>query len=214
MSKQLWITKVVLSRLRPVTLGQRMTLMCGSTHMFFGTATLTSELENSYWPMEVRDQTLTELDYQNSPVLEGYPLSPFVLTPFARNERLEDGERKVRFGKLISGARVVIERTFGRLKIRFPSLVMMGDVEDLGDLYRAIEAMMVIHNICFDLHDTVSGLADGFTQLNMVLDGNLYNAVGQEPADMDWGQGVNIHEPLLEAGRAWRMRCMDLICPE
>jgi hypothetical protein len=109
----------------------------------------------------------------------------------------------------------VVERTFGQLKLRFPSLVLMGDVECLDDVYRVIEAMMVLHNMCYDLHDTMSGLPDDFTQLNLALDnGNLYDAVGQESADMDWGQGVNINEPLLEAGRAWRTWCMDLICPE
>ncbi|KAB5591329.1 hypothetical protein CTheo_5245 [Ceratobasidium theobromae] len=145
----------------------------------------------------------------------GYPISPFVLTPFARNECQEDGDRKRRFGKLISSARVVIEQTFGRLKARFPSLALMGEVEDLDDLYRAIEAMMILHNMCYDLHDTVSGVPDQFTEHNLAADdGELYDEVGQEPADADWGQGVNINEPLLEAGRAWRARCMDIVCLE
>jgi hypothetical protein len=109
----------------------------------------------------------------------------------------------------------VIERTFGQLKLRFPSLVLIGDIENLDDVYRAIEAMMVLHNMCYDLHDMMSGLPDDFTQLNLAQDdGNLYDRVGQEPANTDWGEGVNINEPMLEAGRAWHARCMDLICPE
>ncbi|KAF8686121.1 DDE superfamily endonuclease [Rhizoctonia solani] len=140
----------------------------------------------------------------------GYPLSPFVLIPFARHERQgEDRPRKVQFNRCISRARVLVERTFGKLKSRFPSLVMMGDIGNPEVLYRVIEALMVLHNICYDLHDTVSGESDAFIEA-----GGEYDWVDWEEEDVHVGPGANINEEVLTAGREFRIRCMDKICPE
>jgi hypothetical protein len=51
----------------------------------------------------------------------------------------------------------VVEWAFGQLKARFPSLKKLGMVSDMGDIYQAIEAMMVIHNICYDLGNSPDG---------------------------------------------------------
>ncbi|CAE6513099.1 unnamed protein product, partial [Rhizoctonia solani] len=141
----------------------------------------------------------------------GYQPSPFVLTPFSRNERQgADRGRKIDFNQRISRARVLVERTFGQLKSRFPSLVMMGDIGNQATLYSAIDAMIVLHNVCYDLHDTVNGEPDAFVEAG----GDGYDAVDQEVDDMDWGPGADINERLLDAGRAFRLQCMDIICPE
>lgn len=166
--------------------------------------------------MEVR-RSLSDL-YTGSgclPMLPGYPLSPRVLTPFAQNELVVDGDRRRRFNHLISHARVLIECAFGHLKNRFPSLMRMGAVSDMDDLYRSVEAMLILHNMCYDLHDTVSGQPDSFTRARLEEeDGELYDYVGQEHEDNDWGEGIDVNEPLLEAGRAFREECMNLICPD
>lgn len=45
--------------------------------------------------------------------------------------------------------RVISEHAFGRLKGRFPSLKDMGHHNNVHDLYKAIEALMILHNICW-----------------------------------------------------------------
>ncbi|KAG9102107.1 hypothetical protein FS749_015690 [Ceratobasidium sp. UAMH 11750] len=110
-----------------------------------------------------------------------YPISPFVVTPFDRRERRIDGNRKRQFNKKISTARVIIERTFGQLKGRFPALHRLGVVQDMMELYRAVEAMMVMHNMCFDLHDRADGFVDAITQSCMDNGEEAYDYVAQEP---------------------------------
>ncbi|KAB5591404.1 hypothetical protein CTheo_5158 [Ceratobasidium theobromae] len=129
----------------------------------------------------------------------GYPLSPYVVIPFPENELAEDGDRKREFSHLISNARVIIERTFGHLKSRFPSLFRMGAMGDIDDLYRAVEAI---------------GEPDAFTRNCLESGEDEYDFVDQESADEPVGDGADINEPLLVAGREFRAWCMDVICPE
>ncbi|KAF8608129.1 hypothetical protein BDV93DRAFT_403583, partial [Ceratobasidium sp. AG-I] len=77
-----------------------------------------------------------------------YTLSPLVLIPYKRNELKIDGRRRRNFNYKFSRARIVVEWTFGRLKARFPALRKLGAARDMNDIYRAIEAMMILHNIC------------------------------------------------------------------
>lgn len=65
-----------------------------------------------------------------------------------------DAAKKTRFNYRLSRTRMWVERTFNRLKTRFPSLRAMGEVSDINDLYRSIAALMVLHNICIDFGDS------------------------------------------------------------
>jgi hypothetical protein len=64
-----------------------------------------------------------------------------------------DHPRMRAFNKRLSSVRITSEHAFGLLKGRFPSLKEMGRHEDIQDAFKAIEAMMIIHNICIDWND-------------------------------------------------------------
>ena len=49
--------------------------------------------------------------------------------------------------------RIVSEHAFGRLKGCFPSLKDMGHHDNIQDLYKANEALLILHNICIDWGD-------------------------------------------------------------
>jgi hypothetical protein len=132
---------------------------------------------------------------------------------------------------MISRCRVLVECAFGRLKARFPGLTLMGAVNDMADLYQTVGALFILHNVCFDYHDTVTGLADAFTQaalerieqfargevdeLDEPEGGDpLYDAIGQErPEARDDGGGL-VEEDLLRQGELFRERCVDILVPE
>jgi hypothetical protein len=59
---------------------------------------------------------------------------------------------------------VLIECMFGRLKARFQSLSLMGHSNKIKDIYHTVTALIVLHNLCYDYHNTVNGLPDAFTQ--------------------------------------------------
>lgn len=134
----------------------------------------------------------------------------------------DDCARRRRFNRQLSKSRVLVECAFGLLKARFPALNLMGHVSDIKDLYRSIEALMVLHNICHGYHDTVSGLPDEYTQA--ILDRNerrrrngeavdeddLYDGVGQLGAEEIREEGI-ANEALYRAGCQFRERCMDLV---
>ncbi|KAL1948348.1 hypothetical protein VTO73DRAFT_12423 [Trametes versicolor] len=88
---------------------------------------------------------------------KGYPSSPYVLRPFSEPEvaaaSAQDRQRMREFNARISSIRIASEHTFGRLKGRFTSLKCMGPHDDLDDLYKAIEALMILHNICIEWKD-------------------------------------------------------------
>lgn len=58
-----------------------------------------------------------------------------------------------KFNLSLSRVRITSEHAFGRFKGRFQSLKEMGRHENLEHMYKAIEALMVIHNICIDWND-------------------------------------------------------------
>lgn len=87
----------------------------------------------------------------------GYPSSPYILRPFTEPEvtaaSLRDRRRMRDFNACLSSMRVISEHAFGRLKGRSPSLKDMGHHNNVHDLYKAIEALMILHNICIDWKD-------------------------------------------------------------
>ena len=66
---------------------------------------------------------------------------------------LAEHPRMRAFNKCLSSVRITVEHAFGLLKGRFPSLKEMGRHEDIQEAYKAIEALMIIHNICIDWKD-------------------------------------------------------------
>lgn len=87
----------------------------------------------------------------------GYPTSPYVIRPFDERDIAEASEidvpRMRQFNKRLSSIRIASEHAFGHLKGRFPSLKEMGSHKDIEEMYKAIEAMMTLHNICIDWGD-------------------------------------------------------------
>ena len=57
------------------------------------------------------------------------------------------------FNVLLSSVRIASEHAYGLLKGRFLSLKGMGEHKDIQTIYKAIEAMLVLHNICIDWDD-------------------------------------------------------------
>jgi hypothetical protein len=95
---------------------------------------------------------------------QGYPSSPYVLRPFTDPEtndqpRREQTRRRA-FNRRISSIRVYVEHAFGMLKGRFPALKEFPAMDDMLDVYRTVEALMVIHNLCIDWGDHPEAICD------------------------------------------------------
>lgn len=105
------------------------------------------------------DKGTSALDSQWLPLtcLLGYPSSPFTVRPFDEPEIAaasdENKQRMRAFNRRLSSVRIVIEHTFGLFKGRFPSLRAMGPHQNIQDLYKTIEALMVLHNMAIDFKD-------------------------------------------------------------
>jgi hypothetical protein len=100
----------------------------------------------------------------------------------------------------------VVEWAFGRLKSRFPALKKLGAVRDMDDIYRAIAAMMIVHNMCYELGDAPDGFDAGReegseTESELDLEDNQ-----DEHGDAEGELNVR------DAGRAFRQRCVDVVC--
>jgi hypothetical protein len=147
----------------------------------------------------------------------GYPMSPYILRPYANDEMGTHRQRKRTFNRIISGTRVLVECSFGRFKARFPALLAMGTPADIKDLYRTLEALMALHNLCIDYHDTIDGLPDEYTQRLLDVRGGeedddyLREQFGHEEA---WDDGdATEQEELLVAGRVFQEECLDILVP-
>ena len=87
----------------------------------------------------------------------GYPSSPYLVHPFNEPEikksiPVEQCQRRA-FNKRLSHVRIWVEHAFGMLKGRFPGLKELGGTQDMNGLYNAVEALMVVHNLCIGLND-------------------------------------------------------------
>ncbi|KZT60620.1 hypothetical protein CALCODRAFT_429004 [Calocera cornea HHB12733] len=94
----------------------------------------------------------------------GYPTTPYTLRPFADNDlgargSAEEARRKA-FNRHLAGQRIIIEHAFGDLKGRFRSLCDLGTMDNMEELYKVIEAMLVLHNICIILGDRPEEIED------------------------------------------------------
>ncbi|PPQ84672.1 hypothetical protein CVT24_002738 [Panaeolus cyanescens] len=119
------------------------------------------------WPGSVQDSRIFKQsdiyinpqryfrDHEYIIVDKGYPLTKFSIRPF-NDYDLTKNPRKAairkKWNQALSGLRIFVEHAFGRLKAQFPWLQCLPG-RNLDDIYRTIEALMVIHNILEDFED-------------------------------------------------------------
>ena len=96
--------------------------------------------------------------------LTGYMSTPWTVRPFDEAEigRASeiDKKRMREFNQRLSSIRIISEHAYGQLKGRFPGLKAAGQHQDIEDLYKAIEALLVLHNICKDWRDRPEDIPD------------------------------------------------------
>lgn len=91
-----------------------------------------------------------------------YPLSNWLIKPFAHNSTLSTKQRT--FNYMVSRARIVCENAFGRLKGRWRRLLKQNDM-DIDNVPRVVLACCILHNVC-EIH----GETFNTTWLNDVMD--------------------------------------------
>lgn len=79
---------------------------------------------------------------------EGYPIAPFLMKVFKNPST----RKEIMFNKLISKERVVIERMFGQLKMRFPALMYKLRV-NINIVPKVILSAFILHNVAKYLKD-------------------------------------------------------------
>ena len=57
------------------------------------------------------------------------------------------------FNKCLSGIQIGVEHAFGMLKGYFGSLKEMWSHADIQEMYKAIEVLLVLHNMCIEYGD-------------------------------------------------------------
>ena len=118
------------------------------------------------------------------------------------------------FNKRLSGVRIEVEHAFGLLKGRFRSLKEMGAHADIQEMYRAIEALLILHNICIDYGDK----PDNDWEINMDEEGSVDSEHEEDPDAMIIENGENIPARETDAwlkrqGRAKRMIIFNDLFP-
>ncbi|XP_069687252.1 uncharacterized protein [Periplaneta americana] len=84
---------------------------------------------------------------------EGFPLRPYLLRPFPRNQLVEGGEKDV-FNYRLARARMVVECSYGSLLSKF-NILSFPIATDIHNTIHIVQAMTLLHNIIRD--------RDGFT---------------------------------------------------
>ncbi|KAL5632917.1 hypothetical protein ACGC1H_005763 [Rhizoctonia solani] len=113
---------------------------------------------------------------------KGYPISAYTIRLFAEYDITGDAgvaETRTQWNLAFSSKRVVVEHAFGQLKSRFPSLQAFPGWK-LKSMYREIEALLILHNICLAWRDLVE-TGDGFNEAppSLPQQGNHANAGDQ-----------------------------------
>ncbi|KAF7367609.1 DDE Tnp4 domain-containing protein [Mycena sanguinolenta] len=95
---------------------------------------------------------------------KGYPSTPFTVRPFSEPELAQASEKDRRrmkdFNFTLSSERIRVEHAFGCFKLRFQSARMMGIHKDVQDVWRALDALLVMHNMCLWHNDHPKHLED------------------------------------------------------
>ena len=91
----------------------------------------------------------------------GYPLTTFSIRPFndydLTGNPTEAAQRKA-WNRQLSSVRIFVEHAFGHLKGRFPYLCFMPG-RNMTEMYRIIEALMIVHNILEEYGDDPTTIA-------------------------------------------------------
>ena len=87
----------------------------------------------------------------------GYISSPYTIQPFDETEIKsvdKPTQKQMRaFNKCLSGVWIGVEHAFGMLKGRFQLLKEMGPHVDIQEMYKAIEVLLILHNMCIGYGD-------------------------------------------------------------
>ncbi|KAF8835018.1 hypothetical protein BDN67DRAFT_876144, partial [Paxillus ammoniavirescens] len=82
---------------------------------------------------------------------------PYVLRPFTEPEvNRQQAHEKVwhcKFNKRLSSIQIYVEHAFSLLKGHFPALKDLPLERNMQDMYRLMEALITLHNICIALGD-------------------------------------------------------------
>lgn len=96
--------------------------------------------------------------------LTGYPSTPITVRPFSEPEIMKkspaEQERMRAFNRRISSVRISVEHAFGQLKGRFLSLRVMGPHDNIQEIYRVMEALIILHNFCIEHNDRPEDIFD------------------------------------------------------
>jgi hypothetical protein len=96
----------------------------------------------------------------------GYYISQWLIMPYQEFEYSNERHARRQWNKAHSAMRIVVEHTFGRLKVRFPYLNGISGW-DMDAMLHSIESLFVVYNILITLNDFPEHL-DG-PDLNEIL---------------------------------------------
>ncbi|KAE9399054.1 hypothetical protein BT96DRAFT_821071, partial [Gymnopus androsaceus JB14] len=148
---------------------------------------------------------------------------PYTVQPFSSGELQKatspiHKRRMKDFNYKLSNQRITVEHAFGCLKLRFRSLQYMGLHENVQDVWRAIDAMMIFHNMCLYYKDHPDTLEDYTGELNDDGTGDWDADILPEVTQDDVGGPADIphHETpnwLKREGYKLRNTLLDTVCP-
>ena len=81
----------------------------------------------------------------------GYPLLPWLMTPFLANQSLSQAQQNYNFWH--SSTRMVVERAFGMLKNRWRLLLGKSRIRDPSRMCKVVAACVALHNFCLSQSD-------------------------------------------------------------
>lgn len=103
----------------------------------------------------------------------GYISSPWTIQPFDEPEIAsadQPAQQRMRqFNIRLSSERIRVEHAFGKLKGCFPSLKEMGCHKKIQEMYKVIEALLILHNMCIDYGDVPEHIFDFDPTDNTIL---------------------------------------------
>jgi hypothetical protein len=127
--------------------------------------------------------------------LKGYPSTPYTLRPFAENKMTPYPEEKAQhraFNKALSSMGIKFEHAFGLVKGQFQSLKELGVPNNLDDMYYAVVAMMVLHNLCLNLGDHPESIKDFDPQDDPSIPGQLQHDEDEDDIGDEGYNGLNV----------------------
>ncbi|KIL55497.1 hypothetical protein M378DRAFT_90850, partial [Amanita muscaria Koide BX008] len=146
---------------------------------------------------------------------------PYTIRPFDETEvRSSDQPTQKRmraFNKRLSGVRIEVEHAFGLLKGRFRSLKEMGPHADIQEMYKAIESLLILHNMCIDYGDEPEDNWEFATTESLDEEGFVELDEDAGPTIVENGQSIPGWETdawLKRQGRAKRMIIFNDLFPE